>query len=358
MSPAATSPDGIELRYATTGAGSPAIVFVHGWSCDRTYWREQMDAFGARHEVVAIDLAGHGESGTGRVAWTMPAFGDDVVAVVDRLGLERVILVGHSMGGDVVVEAALRLGDRVAGVVWVDTYRTLEEVSTAEELEAFVAPFRLDFRARTRRFVAGMFPPTADPVLAEWIAEDMASAPPDIAIDALAHAMGNDGPILGALDRLDAPVVAINPDDEPTDVGSLRRHGVETVLVRGTGHFPMLEDPAQFNRVLAEVVATLAAPPGLSLRSVRLDRRHVGDLGIHPVPGRLAADGDRALAHGGAQAVRRHVRVQGLRATRADHVGLVEDAHGAVVPDDPIELAPRGQVLVVSGSRVAGQVVE
>jgi pimeloyl-ACP methyl ester carboxylesterase len=258
MSPAATSPDGLELRYEAAGTGAPAIVLVHGWSCDRTYWREQAGAFAARHQVVTIDLAGHGESGAGRVAWTMPAFGDDVVAVVDQLGLERLILVGHSMGGDVVVEAALRLGHRVVGVVWVDTYRTLEEVSTAEELEAFVSPFRRDFAGETRQFVRGMFPPTADPVLVEWIAEDMASAPPDIAIDAMRHALGNDGPILGALDRLGVPIVAINPDDEPTDVESLRRRGVSTVLVHGAGHFPMLEDPAQFNRVLDEVVATLA----------------------------------------------------------------------------------------------------
>ena len=179
MSPAAISPDGIEIRYDVAGSGSPAIVFVHGWSCDRTYWREQMTAFAARHLVVAIDLAGHGESGIGRASWTMPAFGDDTVAVVEQLGLERVVLVGHSMGGDVVTEAALRLGDRVAGVVWVDTYPTLDEVTTAEELDAFAEPFQRDFPGHTRQFVRGMFPPTADPALVERVAEDMASAPPD-----------------------------------------------------------------------------------------------------------------------------------------------------------------------------------
>ena len=178
MSPAASSSDGIEIRYDVAGSGSPAIVFVHGWSCDRTYWREQMTAFAARHIVVAVDLAGHGESGIGRTAWTMPAFGDDTVAVVEQLGLERVVLVGHSMGGDVVVEAALRLGDRVAGVVWVDTYQSLEEVTTPEELDAFVEPFRRDFPGQTRRFIRGLFPPTADPVLVDWVADDMAAAPP------------------------------------------------------------------------------------------------------------------------------------------------------------------------------------
>jgi pimeloyl-ACP methyl ester carboxylesterase len=255
MSPAATSPDGLEIRFDVAGSGAPAIVFVHGWSCDRGYWREQMTAFADRHVVVAIDLAGHGESGTGRSAWTMPAFGDDTVAVVDRLGLERVVLVGHSMGGDVVTEAALRLGDRVAGVVWVDTYPTLDELTAAEELEAFAEPFRRDFQGHTRRFVRGMFPPTADPALVERVAEDMASAPPDVALDAAVNAWANDGPAIAALERLSVPVVQIRPDDGPTDVESLARHGVGTVIVHGVGHFPMLEDPAQFDAVLGEVIA-------------------------------------------------------------------------------------------------------
>jgi pimeloyl-ACP methyl ester carboxylesterase len=255
MCPAALSSDGIEIRYEVAGSGSPAIVFVHGWSCDRTYWREQMTVFPARHLAVAIDLAGHGESGIGRTAWTMPAFGDDVAAVANQLGLERVVLVGHSMGGDVVVEAALRLGDRVAGVVWVDTYQALEEVSTAEEVDAFVEPFRRDFPGKTRRFVRGLFPPTADPDLVEWVAADMAAAPPEVALDALGHAWGNDGPVLDAIERLKVPVVAINPADPPTNVESLARRGVRTVIVQGTGHFPMLEDPRPFDAALDEVIA-------------------------------------------------------------------------------------------------------
>ena len=254
MSHAARSPDGLEIRFDTAGSGAPALVFVHGWSCDRTYWREQMTAFADRHAVVAIDLGGHGESGIGRSAWTMPAFGDDVAAVVVQLGLERVVLIGHSMGGDVVVEAALRLGDRVAGVVWVDTYQTLEDPSTEEELEAFVEPFRSDFPGQTRRFIRSLFPPTADPALAERVADDMASAPPDIALNALVHAWGNDGPVLDALERLAVPVVAINPDDRPTDIASLGRHGIRTVIEHGVGHFPMLEDPEQFDTLLDEVI--------------------------------------------------------------------------------------------------------
>ena len=96
-----TSRDDIPLAFEAHGAGAPAVVLVHGWSCDRSYWNGQVGPLAARYRTVAVDLAGHGESGSGRRAWTMAAFGEDVVAVVEHLGAGPVVLVGHSMGGDV-----------------------------------------------------------------------------------------------------------------------------------------------------------------------------------------------------------------------------------------------------------------
>lgn len=101
-----------------------------------------------------------------------------------------------------------------------------------------------------------MFRPDTEPALVEWIVEDMASAPPDAAVDELRHAIGNDGPVMRALPQLHVPFVAINPDYRPTDAESLRRYGIETVIATDVGHFLMLEDPAQFNRLLADVLDT------------------------------------------------------------------------------------------------------
>jgi len=221
---------------------------VHGWSCDRSYWRSQDFP-----SVVALDLAGHGESGSGRSAWTMSAFGEDVVAVVRALSLERVVLIGHSMGGDVVVEAALRMRERVAGVVWVDVYRELG--LPVRDVPERVAPFRRDFREATLAFVRAMFPPSADRALVEWVAEDMASAPPEVALPAMVEAWGAGRAMPGLLERLGLPVVAINPPEPASDAASLAAHGVELVTMPGVGHFPMLEDPARFNAILREVVA-------------------------------------------------------------------------------------------------------
>jgi pimeloyl-ACP methyl ester carboxylesterase len=213
-----------------------------------------VDYFAGRHQVVAIDLAGHGESGAGRRSWTMAAFGGDVVAVVEKLELRELVLIGHSMGGDVIVEAALGLSDRVAGLVWVDTYATLGEVRTREEIEEFVAPFRHDFVAATRDFVRRMFVPGSDPDLVEWVVADMSGAPPEVAVPAMEHAVSNDDAILAGLPELTAPVVAINPDYRPTNVEALRAHGVEAVLMPEVGHFLMMEDPAAFNRALEQTI--------------------------------------------------------------------------------------------------------
>lgn len=249
-----TNPDGISIAYETRGTGSPALVFVHGWSCDRSYWAAQLEAFSRDFQVVALDLAGHGESGFGREAWTMAAFGGDVAAVVEALALDRVILVGHSMGGDAIVEAARRLPDRVAGLVWVDTYRRLGTPRTQEQLDALLAPIRADFVDATRAFVSGMFLPSADPKLVERVASDMSSAPPEVALEALAFALSFDREMPRLVMELGLPIVAINPEQPASDIASLDRHGVEVILMPGVGHFLMLEDPEEFEALLRTAI--------------------------------------------------------------------------------------------------------
>src|SRR5262245_60870132 len=85
------SSDGVPIAYDVKGEGLLALVFVHGWSTDRTYWREQVEPFSRGFKVVTVDLAGHGESGTGRKEWSIEAFGDDVAAVVRKLSLRRAV---------------------------------------------------------------------------------------------------------------------------------------------------------------------------------------------------------------------------------------------------------------------------
>jgi pimeloyl-ACP methyl ester carboxylesterase len=257
----ARSRDGVEIAYevhgGSHGADAPVVVLVHGWAGDRTYWSEQVDFLAERYQVVAVDLAGHGESGGGRADWNLPAFGNDVVAVVDEIGAPKVGLVGHSMGGDAVAYAAVQLGERVCGLVWVDAFRSLvvEPDSPPEVIEAFAAPFRDNFEAAVGQFARGMFPPTADPELVERIATRMAGASKAMGVGSIGYALNRVRPVLGALAEIKAPIVSINPDIGETDVDSMQANGVEPIILTNVGHFLMLEDPEQFNPVLAATLA-------------------------------------------------------------------------------------------------------
>jgi pimeloyl-ACP methyl ester carboxylesterase len=253
----ATSADGVRIAYEVHGEGSPTLVFVHGWSCNRGYWAGQLEPLSTQYKVVAIDLGGHGESGRGRKAWTIESFGADVAAVVKKLDLERVVLIGHSMGGDVIPEAARRLPGRVAGLIWVDTYKELGTGRTPEEVEAFVSKFRANFVDTTRVFVRGLFLPTSDRTLVERVATDMSAAPPAVALGALQSAFSYSRQMPRTLQALHLPVIAINPDNAPTDVESLERSGVKVMIMPGVGHFAMMEAPERFNRLLRSAIDTL-----------------------------------------------------------------------------------------------------
>jgi pimeloyl-ACP methyl ester carboxylesterase len=253
----AKSSDGVRIAYEVHGNGSLALVFVHGWSCDRSYWAGQLEPFSQQFKVVALDLAGHGDSGVGRKQWTIQSYGDDVAAVVKKLDLKRVVLIGHSMGGDVIPEAALRLPGRVVGLIWVDTYKKLGTGRSPEEVQAFVAKFRPDFVKTTRDFVRSLFVTTSDPALVERVALDMSAAPPSIALPSLDSAFSYSREMPLTLERLHLPVIAINPDNAPTDVASLEHYGVQVIIMPGVGHFLMMEDPKRFNGLLSTAVDRL-----------------------------------------------------------------------------------------------------
>jgi pimeloyl-ACP methyl ester carboxylesterase len=248
------SADGVPIVYTVQGEGEPAIVFVHCWCCDENYWKNQVPVFEKKYTVVTLDLAGHGESGMGRKDWTIQAFGGDVVAVVEALDLKRVILVGHSMGGPVVLEAARQLGERVIGVVGVDTYRDFEEKHTALQKRATVAAFKANFPAATTRFVRSLFPSTADPALVSRIAADMAAEPFEVGIDAMKNLL--DYNRQRTLAELKIPIHAINSDLSPTKVEVNKRYAksFKVVFMPGRGHFLYLEDPETFDKLLEQTI--------------------------------------------------------------------------------------------------------
>lgn len=254
----ARSADGVPIHYDVRGNGTPALVFVHGWCCDRHYWDGQIDHFAPRYTVVRVDLAGHGASGCDRAQWTMSAFGQDVVAVVEQLGLSQVVLIGHSMGGAVITEAAQRLPNTVIGLVGADTWRDVEHAMTPAELAEFLVPFRTNFVETTCALIRTAFVPTSDSTLVEEVVRSMSAISPQIGLGAWEELLAYDRVMQDRLQAIRARKVAINSDWRATDVDAAQRCGVHVMLMSGVGHFLMMEDPQTFNRLLDEAVQRLA----------------------------------------------------------------------------------------------------
>jgi pimeloyl-ACP methyl ester carboxylesterase len=246
--------DGTEIHYSSCGDGETALVFVHCWCCDQGYWRQQVDAFAREYRVVTIDLAGHGKSGELRSDYTLTAFGEDVAGVVDQLGLDRVVLIGHSMGGSVILAAAQQLKEQTVALIGVDTYQGFKYEFTDSMIMRFIKPFRDDFYHTAFGYVQGLFPPGSDSMLVREIADDMAQGPADVAISAMINNFSVEPAEL--LEGLDIPIYSINSTMFPVNVEANREiyPDFEVRFMDGVGHFLQLEDPATFNRQLKSIL--------------------------------------------------------------------------------------------------------
>lgn len=209
---------------------------------------------------MTLDLAGHGESGIDRNNWTMAAFGEDVVAVVNYLSLEQVVLIGHSLGAPVVLETAQRV-QGVVGVVGVDQLMDVNHKADPNQLTRLAAlrssPTELVLDT-ARKFASSVIVNTSDPALAERIVSDMSSMPPNAIIGVFSNEiLGYD---LGqVLEKVTTPVWCISSDKHPFNLEAARQHcpSFEVLFMSGVGHFVMMEDPETFNGLLQKIVNTL-----------------------------------------------------------------------------------------------------
>ena len=252
------SADGVEIVYSYAGTGQTSLLFIHGGLANRSFWKPQLAALGDRFTLAALDLAGHGESGRNRAHWSIPAFAEDVRAVADALDLRRVVLVGNSLGGAVALDAAPLLPSRAIGIVGVDTLHVAEDVYSPEEAQARGAAFRADFAGACAGMVAALFHPGEHLELQAWALKIMLAMDPEV----VARMMEGFGGyrLSEAFRRAGVPIRAINGDLWPTRIEANRKVApdFDAVVMPGTGHYPMLERPDEFNRLLVDVVNGLS----------------------------------------------------------------------------------------------------
>jgi pimeloyl-ACP methyl ester carboxylesterase len=241
---------GRSLFYREEGSGDPPVLLVHGWCCDHTYMAPQLAHLARAHRVIAPDLSGHGRSDTA-ASYTIAGFADEVARLAQRLGIERPLIVGHSMGGSIALELAVRHPDLPAAIAILDS-TIIPPAARRARMQALVPELAgPGYREAMRHTLeGGFFSPWDDPARRAQIVAAMTSAPQPVIEGAWRGILEWNGP--AAMAACAVPALYVAASEPRTDLAEMRRlcPALMTAQVAGAGHFVQLEAPDQVNAML------------------------------------------------------------------------------------------------------------
>jgi 3-oxoadipate enol-lactonase len=244
------------LYYEVTGAGDP-VVLIHGFSLDRRMWEPQLGRLGAYHRLIRYDLRGHGES----VEITGPYAGtEDLLELLDHLGIRSATLVGLSAGAQIALDFALtypgradRLvlaGPGLSGYVprgpWDWMAGVMDAVRAGDAVEAAARWAETPVMAIPDR-------PAADALMRRMVADNAR-----IWLHASNPERPLDPPAIGRLSEITVPTLIVVGEDDVPDihrVSEILRDGIAASTLRvvpGAGHLVTMSAPTAFNDAVAE----------------------------------------------------------------------------------------------------------
>ncbi len=252
-----TLPSGVTLAIDERGSGEPAVLFVHGYPLDRTMWAAQLAGI-TGHRLIAPDLRGFGDSAAGNPpAESVEAHADDLVALLDALGIARAVVVGLSMGGYVALALAERHRDRLAGLVLVDTRSRNDDAAGRAGRDGAIATIR---GGDSQSIVLGM----AEKLFAAEASEELRAR-----FTTQMKAVGAEGLIAALTAMRDRPdrtallptlgdlptLIMVGREDRITPLEDSRAMaeavpGATLVVVEGAGHLSPAEQPDRVNQGL------------------------------------------------------------------------------------------------------------
>jgi len=257
--------DGVEISYTSCGNKDTTLLFVHGWCINKEYWEPQLKHFCDRYRVVAIDLPGFGQSGKNRSNWNFDEYAADIKAVIDQLQLKNVILIGHSMSGDIVLNVGNKYPSAIIGLVGIDNLHepgSVPDEPQRKQTDTFFMKLSAHFDSTISGSMKGfLFQPSTDSSIVKRVMNDVFTSDSIVATAVLRSLVTISRNEQQLMRQLPHKLYLVNSDVLPVKLDSLKKYckyGCEVVTVHGTGHYPMIEKPAEFNTALERVLSRIS----------------------------------------------------------------------------------------------------
>ena len=254
----------VEINYFQQGQGDTTLLFLHGWCIDGTYWKNQVDYFSKTYHVCAIDLPGFGKSKAERTNWTIEEYANDVTAFMDAMNLKNVVIIGHSMAGEIMLQTALSNNSKIIGMVGVDNFKLIDVSFTPEQMKQmndFFPMLEKDFKNSAPAYADMMlFHPATSKEVKDRVKTDFANCDPVIGYETCMKQMQYAITDAQRLEQLNYKLYLINSDGFPTNEIGLNNHcksSFQVETISATGHYPMIEKPAEFNLILEKVLTSM-----------------------------------------------------------------------------------------------------
>lgn len=244
--------DTTRVHYQNYGKGKEAVVFVHGWTCNLTFWKANIPAFAGQTRVIAIDLPGHGQSDKPQTTYSMEMFAQSINAVLEDAKVERVTLVGHSMGTPVIRQFYRKYPAKTRALVLVDGM--LQSFGDKATMEKFFAPLSgPEYKQFATNMVNSMVAPMKDKSAAEEVKTAMLSTPQHVMVSAMEGML--DESIWKNQDKINVPTLAImaKQQNRTTEYEKFVRDlvpGIDYQVWEGVSHFLMMDEPQKFNNTV------------------------------------------------------------------------------------------------------------
>ena len=257
--------NGVAISYRACGYADTTLLFIHGWAINKEYWNKQFDYFCPRFKVVAIDLPGFGESGKMKDGWNFDEYTADVKAVIDELKLKNVVLFGHSMSGDIILNADLVYPKALAGIVGVDNL-SIPTGAYSKDVVAQLDTFFIMANAHFDSTVGGymrsqLFEPNSDTVVIDRVMNDIYHGDSAASLQVMKSMADISQQEQVRMGKLTHRLYLINRKTIGTSLDSLNKYcknGATAIwLDSAKTHYPMIEQPEEFNKAIERVMSQI-----------------------------------------------------------------------------------------------------